>query len=40
MDDASDGNRQALLNDANTLIAENNDKLDRICAALKAGVNQ
>lgn len=37
MDDASDGNRQALLNDANTLIAENGEKLDQICAALAAG---
>jgi predicted acylesterase/phospholipase RssA len=39
MDDASDGNRKALLNDANTLIAENDNKLDQICAALTADLN-
>lgn len=39
MDDASDDNRRALLNDANTLISENQAKLDQICAALTADVS-
>jgi hypothetical protein len=34
LDDASDRNRDALLADANTLIAENSEKLDQICSAL------
>ena len=38
MDDASDGNRQALLNDANRLIEENDEKVEQICAALRPEV--
>jgi predicted acylesterase/phospholipase RssA len=39
LDDASDGNRRALLADANSLVAENEQELERICAALKAKGN-